>query len=147
MIAPPSRGAPSERERKLPCLSAIPSLIVTLLAWFPLVPSLHILVVDDHEDGRGAAASFLADRGFDVNEATNAKSAFDVLVSGPEPSLVILDLMTPVRSAAELLYQMQRSTRLSRIPVIVLNDHRLMPEFRYKMPVAYLDKPYEPEGP
>jgi CheY-like chemotaxis protein len=68
------------------------------------------------------------------------------LVSGPEPSVVILDLVTPVRSAPELLYLMQRSSRLSDIPVIVLSDHQLMPEFRYKMPVALLHKPYEPEG-
>jgi DNA-binding NtrC family response regulator len=54
--------------------------------------------------------------------------------------------MTPVRSAPELLYLMQRNSRLSEIPVIVLIDHRLMPEFRYKMQVAHVYKPFEPEG-
>ena len=113
---------------------------------FPLTPLHHILVVDDHGDGRGEVAALLNKRGFYVGEASDGKSAFGVMISGPEPSVVILDLTTPVRSAPELLYLMQRNSRLSEIPVIVLNDHRLMPEFRYKMPIAHLYKPYEPEG-
>lgn len=108
--------------------------------------SHHILVVDDHDAGRGAVAALLVKEGFDVGEAPDGQSAFDAMISGREPSVVVLDLMTPVRSAVELLYLMQRNTRLSRIPVIVLNDHRLMPEFRYKMPVEHLYKPFEREG-
>jgi DNA-binding NtrC family response regulator len=110
------------------------------------MPPHHILVVDDHDDGRGSVAAFLARRGFGVGAAADGTSAYGVMISGPEPSVVILDLTTPVRSAPELLYLMQRNSRLSEIPVIVLIDHRLMPEFRYKMQVAHVYKPYEPEA-
>ena len=112
----------------------------------PLTPSHHILVVDDHDDGEGAVAALLAERGFDVGEARDGEGAFEVMISGPEPSAVILDLMTPVRSAPELLYMMQRSSRLSRIPVIVLVDHPLMPDFRHKLSVAHVSKPFDAEA-
>jgi chemosensory pili system protein ChpA (sensor histidine kinase/response regulator) len=111
-----------------------------------LTPSHHILVVDDHDDGESSVAALLAKRGFGVGEARDGEGAFEVMISGPEPSAVILDLMTPVRSAPELLYQMQRSSRLSRIPVIVLVDHRLMPEFRGRLSVAHLYKPFDAEA-
>ena len=103
-------------------------------------------MVDDHDDSEGAVAALLAKRGFGVGEARDAEGAFNVMISGPEPSVVILDLMAPVRSAPELLYMMQRSSRLSRIPVIVLVDHRLMPEFRHKLSVAHLYKPFDAEA-
>ena len=54
-----------------------------------------VLVVDDDEGVRAVMASVLEDDGWEVETATNGRSALETLRSG-HPGVIILDLRMPV---------------------------------------------------
>ena len=53
------------------------------------------LIVEDHGPTRVALSRYFAGRGWDVDEAGTLGEALAVLEYGPEPTLLILDLMLP----------------------------------------------------
>jgi CheY-like chemotaxis protein len=104
-----------------------------------------VLVVDDHDDDHVTAAALLARGGFAVSQAVDGRRALQHLACETEPSVVVVDLRKPLASGVELLHSMQTDRRLSRIPVIVLDERRLMPKLRGRILVAPMEKPYDAE--
>src|SRR4051794_30903789 len=88
---------------------------------------ITILVVDDDPDIRDALRMvldmMLVDRAHAIATASNGKEALELL-GGTTPGLVLLDLMMPVLSGAELLDLMRRDERLCRVPVVVVSAWR-----------------------
>jgi DNA-binding response OmpR family regulator len=76
----------------------------------------RILVIDDEPRVREVVATYLEREGFKVLEAADADTARRHL-AGPEPDLVILDIMFPGASGLDLLADLRRT---SATPVILL---------------------------
>ncbi len=80
----------------------------------------HILVVEDELDLVRSLEFSLGREGYIVRSATTAKSALDLLASGPVPDLVLLDLMLPDLSGTEVCRRIRESERTRHIPVIMI---------------------------
>lgn len=75
-----------------------------------------ILLVEDNADIRELACLALARAGYEVFEAENGREALELLETTCEqPCLVLIDLMMPVMSGAELLQAMQQNPRLASL--------------------------------
>lgn len=85
-----------------------------------------ILLVEDDPDIRELVGELLVTEGYDVVQAANGQEALDYLLDHAAPSLILLDLMMPVLSGAELIEILQQTSSLARIPVVVVSamaDH------------------------
>jgi two-component system response regulator CpxR len=80
-----------------------------------------ILLVEDDSSIREVFAEILGIEGYLVEEAENGRAALDLLLNTPAPRLVLLDMMMPVMTGAELLDAVGRIHRLTCIPVVVLS--------------------------
>lgn len=81
-----------------------------------------VLLVDDNEDIRQLYGTLLRREGYVVHEAENGQQALAFLeYMDSEPCLLVLDLMMPVMSGADLLKVLRDSGRLEKQPVIVLS--------------------------
>ena len=78
-----------------------------------------ILIVDDDADIRDSLQDFFEDEGFAVTTAKNGFEALERIDVASPPAVVILDLLMPVLSGAQLYERMQADPRLARVPVIV----------------------------
>ncbi|MBQ6400626.1 MAG: EAL domain-containing protein [Clostridia bacterium] len=80
-----------------------------------------VLVVDDQEINRDALGIILEEKGYETLYAENGEEALSAIRKHRgELSLVMLDLMMPVKNGFEVLDEMQAESRLRKIPVIVL---------------------------
>lgn len=98
-----------------------------------------ILIVEDDRDVRESLADLLRSEGYSVEEAQNGQEALDRLQAaareveashppsplppppGKLPRLILLDLIMPRMSGAELKARLARIPLLSRIPVWLLS--------------------------
>ena len=64
--------------------------------------SKRILIVEDHADTRASLYQLLTREGFSVLTADNGQQALDLLDRGIRPALVLIDLMTHLRTDPEL---------------------------------------------
>lgn len=97
-----------------------------------------ILVVDDDEDTRYALVQILRMEGYATAEVGTGAAALDYLRDGKPACAVILDMMLPDMSGADVRAALARDPGLAAIPVIAfsaLDDEGLMPGV-----VAYVRK-------
>jgi CheY-like chemotaxis protein len=83
-----------------------------------------ILLVDDNEDLRELYGTLLRREGYVVREAESGQQALAMLEREPangEPCLLLLDLMMPGMTGADVLEELRQSGRLEKQPVIVLS--------------------------
>jgi CheY-like chemotaxis protein len=78
-----------------------------------------VLVVDDDPDIREAVADVLAGEGFSVQTANNGREALTLIEGDDGPRLMLLDLMMPVMSGAELLEELRAAE--SRLPIVIMS--------------------------
>ena len=81
--------------------------------------SRTVLVVDDEPDIRESLRDALEDEGYDVVTAANGREALTLLPGLPRPLAMILDIIMPVMSGAELYTALQADPGLASIPVVV----------------------------
>jgi DNA-binding NarL/FixJ family response regulator len=107
----------------------------------------YLLLVDDEPGLRDAVQAYLADSGFTVDVAPNAKVGWELLEKRL-PDLVISDIMMPQVDGYQFLKQMREDARFSKLPVVFLTA-RGMTKDRiqgYTSGVdAYLSKPFDPD--
>jgi CheY-like chemotaxis protein len=84
--------------------------------------ALHVLVVDDDALSLALVTRMLTSHGLDVETATSAVDALAAL-ERRRPDVVVLDVMMPGMSGAELLDRLKASPRFTSIPVIMLTAH------------------------
>lgn len=82
-------------------------------------PGAKILVVDDFEDGRAVASTFLRHAGFEVTEAATGGQALELAARGPD--LVILDVNLPDIDGFEVCRRLKSDPATAAIPVIHLS--------------------------
>lgn len=80
-----------------------------------------VLVVDDDDDIREAMMSVLEDEGYAVRGASNGREALAEIQRLEHPCLVLLDLMMPMMSGAEVAEHMQGDALLSAIPIVIVS--------------------------
>jgi CheY-like chemotaxis protein len=78
-----------------------------------------VLVIDDEPEIRDSLRDALGDEGYSVVVAANGREALALLPRLPRPVVVVLDVIMPVMSGAELYSAMQADPGLARIPVVV----------------------------
>ena len=82
----------------------------------------RVLIVDDEREIRESLEELFQDEGYSVVTAANGAEALQRLRDGEPPCVMILDLLLPVMSGAELYRIMQQDPRLSGVPVIVISS-------------------------
>lgn len=83
-----------------------------------------IMIVDDDADIRGAVAEALEDAGFQVTTAANGEEALALLLRGPRPRVILLDMMMPVMDGWAFRAAQQRlPDEIASIPVIVFTAY------------------------
>ena len=80
---------------------------------------LRVLVVDDDELNRRLVQRLLTVRGFEVELVENGIAAL-AAVERQRPDLIVLDLVMPGVSGADVLEQIKSNPRMTTIPVIML---------------------------
>jgi len=104
---------------------------------------LHVLVVDDDELNRVLVERVLAARGIEVETSPNGIAAL-AAIERRRPDLIVLDVVMPGMSGADVLTQVKATPRLATIPVIMLTarsgDDDLIASYRSGADY-YLTKP------
>jgi DNA-binding NtrC family response regulator len=111
---------------------------------FAAAPTMTtVLVVDDEPLVRWAVAETLADSGYDVLEAGDAKSALKYF-PGPQADAVLLDVHLPDCNDLRVLTDIRRLS--PKVPVILMtafSTPELLDEARRLGAFAVVDKPFE----
>ena len=83
---------------------------------------MNVLLIDDHPLVRSALEAVLLamDDQADVQGATTAQAAREVLAHGPQPDLVLLDLNLPDVTGLSFLVELRRSH--PSLPVVVISS-------------------------
>jgi signal transduction histidine kinase/DNA-binding LacI/PurR family transcriptional regulator/AraC-like DNA-binding protein/CheY-like chemotaxis protein len=102
------------------------TLLDTILALSPKQGTGPILIVDDDPQVRESHKVLVAEGlpGYPIRCAENGEVAVAMMAS-EVPSLVLLDLMMPVLSGADVLDQMRADSNLRHVPVIILSNKAL----------------------
>lgn len=105
--------------------------------------SPNILVVDDEPDITSYFQSFFGRRGFIVNTAASGRDALKI-ISASKPDLVFLDLTLPEMTGKEILYELRKYDKETKVIVITghtLDSEQEKEEFKALGITAYLNKP------
>lgn len=108
----------------------------------------RILSIEDDPEIQQLVSSALHQEGFDVHYAFSGDEGYKKLFSS-DPDLVILDMMLPGMSGAEVLKAVHGHPDLRRIPVIVMTAYggggsRVLEQtVRALGAVEYLEKPFK----
>jgi CheY-like chemotaxis protein len=103
-----------------------------------------ILIVDDDEDILDIGRTVLQDHGYEVEVASDARSAFERLRSpdDPVPGLLLVDLRMPVVDGATLVRQLEASTEFPSVPIVIMTALRA--DFATStLPYPVLRKPFD----
>ena len=103
----------------------------------------RILVVDDDPDVIEYLSSFLEDEGYEVEAATDERSAL-AEVERSSPDVILVDVMLPGRSGLDLMVRLRRDPRWAGIPLVLItgDDSVLKDECR-----SYLETHQDVRGP
>ena len=107
----------------------------------------NILIVDDSLVNRTFLKKILVDE-YNVIEAENGKEALSVLYQYDDISLILLDIQMPIMNGYEFLQEVQKSSELSLIPIIVQTaSDKTEDEIKCLAMGAsdFILKPYKPE--
>jgi len=102
-----------------------------------------VLIIEDEEDAAVLFGEMMRVSGFRVLKLSKSSPAIS-LMSEEKPDLVILDIMMPEVSGLDILRQMRREPKLSKIPVIVVSAKSMPADIKNGMEAGastYLTKP------
>jgi CheY-like chemotaxis protein len=103
--------------------------------------SRTVLIVDDDTVIRDTLADVITEEGYDAITAVNGQDALDKLHDGVRPCVILLDLMMPVMTGAELYQQMKSDPLLADIPVVVISADGNVQAKAQSFGGDYLSKP------
>jgi CheY-like chemotaxis protein len=107
----------------------------------------RVLVVEDEPENRLFIGMMLRNEGYDVSEAEDGPSAFEMLSNGTSPELILLDVMMPGLNGWQVFERLRQDARWAQIPVVMLTAlaQRADVERAVQLGVdGYLTKPFEP---
>jgi CheY-like chemotaxis protein len=82
----------------------------------------RILVVDDIEDNVSLLQVILTEEGYEVDTATDGKSALAKIEASP-PDLVLLDAMMPQMNGYEVTRRIRQNKKLPFIPILLITAY------------------------
>ena len=82
------------------------------------IKQIKVLVVEDEIDAREIYIEVLKNDGFKVYSATNGQEALDVIIQ-TEISIVLLDIVMPVKDGVHMLSDLQKIQNLPSIPKVI----------------------------
>ncbi len=113
---------------------------------------IRVLVADDDASLRALICDIVRQQGYEPIEAADGKQAIDRFFSGPEPGLVILDVMMPIYDGWEVLKEIRARSEAPVMMLTALDDEKsevaglkhgaddyLAKPFRYAVFVARLN--------
>jgi len=109
--------------------------------------SAQLLLVDDEPGLREAVQAYLEDSSFNVQSASNAREAWEMLQK-KTPDLVISDVMMPQVNGYQFLKQMRDDPRFKALPVVFLTARGMKSDRIQGYQAgcdAYLSKPFDPD--
>jgi CheY-like chemotaxis protein len=109
---------------------------------------VRVLVVDDDADLRLLARVVLADAGFDVEEASGGAQALEVLESGEDIDLVVLDIRMPNIDGFAVLERLRAVDLLTRYKIVAVSGHaerETVARAIAEGALAFIQKPFLPE--
>jgi CheY-like chemotaxis protein len=101
----------------------------------------RILLVEDDADVRASIEAELRETGYDVIGAADGEAAWQELLRGARPSLIVLDLRVPKVSGWELLDRLRRSSIFIDLPVVIVSAYLGFPPAGA---MAWVRKPMRP---
>lgn len=109
---------------------------------------VNVLVVDDDEAIRDTLAFALEDEGYDIRTACDGEQALEILRAWREPAVVLLDLMMPRMSGADVLCAVEGDPALAlHAFILVTAAERSLPlplvERLTRLAVPVLPKPFD----
>ena len=111
--------------------------------------SKSILCIEDEPEMIDLIRLILGRRGFEVTGATGGKDGLEKLQNGPQPDLVLLDLMMPDLDGWEVYQQMKADEKTKDIPVIVVTAKAQSIDKVLGLHIAkvddYIAKPFSPQ--
>jgi CheY-like chemotaxis protein len=104
-----------------------------------------ILIVEDDVYIHGVLRELLEAEGHSVVSAFNGQQALDVLANlESNPSLILLDLMMPVKDGFEFRKEQIADPKIAKVPVVVMSAYGTAHVNKEKLSVsAYLKKPVD----
>jgi len=104
--------------------------------------SCKVLLVEDDGDTREQLTDILRLWGYVVETATDGEEALERVRQHPLPHVLLVDLLMPRMSGWELIAEINKSERLSSIPLVVLSG--CVEETSFLPPAdAHLPKPLD----
>lgn len=82
----------------------------------------YILVVDDLADNRFLLKTILEAEGYNVQVASDGMMALAQAEALP-PKLMLLDVMMPDMSGYEVTQRVRQSSRLAKLPIVLITAH------------------------
>ncbi|BAP57979.1 response regulator receiver domain-containing protein [Thioploca ingrica] len=80
----------------------------------------HILIVDDDPVNRQVLINHLSLHNYAVSQATSGQEALTLIVNGPKPDLILLDVMMPHLSGYEVTQKIREQWQANELPVLLL---------------------------
>jgi CheY-like chemotaxis protein len=106
-----------------------------------------VLIVDDSVSVRKALERLLAPRNFDVNSASSAEHALE-LIATTVPDLIIADVVMPGMTGFELCQRLKAMPSYKQIPVILISgivDAAVQSQAKESGAQSVVSKPFTPE--
>ena len=102
--------------------------------------SLSVLVVDDDRSVRVSLVRVLRARGYQAGGAGSGEEAVQKALESP-PDVIVMDLMMPLQSGAEVARAIRRKPTLARVPIIALSASPWLANHPDPLFVSVLTKP------
>ena len=91
-----------------------------------------IIVVDDESTIRDSLQELLIEKGFDVLQASDGESGYD-LIAQENPDLLIIDILLPKIDGIDLCGKIRKNGKLKHIPIILMTGIYMDFNFRLKI--------------
>ena len=104
----------------------------------------YILVVDDDPLARQLLQIVLDTGGYEVQSASHAREAMDLLEAGARPKLIISDIMMPGLLGTDLVEHLATQPDLAHIPVMLISAYSKLADG--VKTAAVVSKPFTPDA-
>ncbi len=81
-----------------------------------------ILIVDDDKFLLNMYSIKFQKENFEVTTASDGKSALDILIKGPAPDAIVLDIVMPIMDGLEMLENMRKQNLAKEATVLILSN-------------------------
>src|SRR5438105_2175364 len=103
----------------------------------------QVMVVEDHAISREGLSVILRRHGYDVIALENGRQAFELLMTGTRPDVILLDMLMPVLDGWRLLERI-KDTPAGHIPIIITTGTILTKDWAaMKGCAGFIKKPVE----